>query len=445
MDCEVSLWSSWSACSSTCGPGDHTRSRHVVVTAAHGGLSCPSILSQTGVCHHHDACPIHCVVNDWGSWSSCAKSCGRGDETRKRTIATTPMHGGFACPSLYDHRACNVHRCPVDCEVSEYGSWGRCSKTCGGGVQKKARVIVVQPGWGGEACPLLEESRACNTGACPVDCRLTLWGPWSDCSKPCDHGTRTRTRRVATVEAHGGKQCAETRLQTETCHVKPCPVHCKVTSWSQWSACTKTCASGSKTRSRTVTQHADHGGYVCPELKQITWCNQDACPVDCVVSAWSSWNSFVGGGADVKRSRYVKRHNLAGGKACPELVESRLWHELKARHACAPHDEFGEWSTCTKPCGHGMRYRERKHTLCSHSAVVKLHLNFRQGLPCNVHACSKGEERPALNVAVPSLASGQGVASTEGLAPNLEDLAALPMLAPADANLVEELVGWSHA
>lgn len=59
---------------------------------------------------------------------------------------------------------------PVDCMVSEWSDWSACSAECGGGTQTRSRTILTDAWCGGEACPELSESQACNTQACSVTC-----------------------------------------------------------------------------------------------------------------------------------------------------------------------------------------------------------------------------------------------------------------------------------
>jgi len=56
---------------------------------------------------------------------------------------------------------------PVDCVVSEWGDWSECTETCGGGTQKKTRTITVEPKGNGASCPTpLEQTEDCNTEPC---------------------------------------------------------------------------------------------------------------------------------------------------------------------------------------------------------------------------------------------------------------------------------------
>ena len=48
--------------------------------------------------------------------------------------------------------------CPVDCELSEWSDWSECSVTCGSGMQVRVRSILTEPADGGRKCPLLDGS-----------------------------------------------------------------------------------------------------------------------------------------------------------------------------------------------------------------------------------------------------------------------------------------------
>lgn len=70
---------------------------------------------------------------------------------------------------------------PVDCEVSEWSDWSACSVECGGGTQTRTRTIVTDAWCGGEACPDLSESQACNTQACGITCASGACTPEGAC------------------------------------------------------------------------------------------------------------------------------------------------------------------------------------------------------------------------------------------------------------------------
>lgn len=73
--------------------------------------------------------PIDCVMSEWGSWSTCDRGparpdgliCGLGVETRERTVKTPPAFGGKACPfELKTTKQCGHGECPIDCSTGIY-------------------------------------------------------------------------------------------------------------------------------------------------------------------------------------------------------------------------------------------------------------------------------------------------------------------------------------
>lgn len=51
----------------------------------------------------------------------------------------------------------------------------------------------------------------------------------------------------------------------EVCQVA-CPLDCKLSDWSAWSACSASCGSGLKIRSKWLREKAFNGGRPCPRL-----------------------------------------------------------------------------------------------------------------------------------------------------------------------------------
>ena len=168
MDCQVTAWEAWTPCSTTCGAGVSGRARTVVNPAASGGKRCP-ILKQSRSCTD-GPCPVHCEVSLFSAWTPCSKSCSVGMQNRKREILQHAKHGGYVCPFLHDTRMCNTHACPVDCKVGVFGAWGECSVSCGSGHHSRTRKVLKATKRGGKTCPALAQIRLCNVSPCPVDC-----------------------------------------------------------------------------------------------------------------------------------------------------------------------------------------------------------------------------------------------------------------------------------
>ncbi|TRY76744.1 hypothetical protein TCAL_08000 [Tigriopus californicus] len=54
-------------------------------------------------------------------------------------------------------------------------------------------------------------------------------------------------------------------------HHKP-PRDCKVSEWSDWGPCSKSCGIGEALRRRTIQKHPKRGGKSCPKLEGVRWC-----------------------------------------------------------------------------------------------------------------------------------------------------------------------------
>ena len=93
-------------------------------------------------------------------------------------------------------------------KVSEFG---RCSKTCGGGIQTRNVVCIHEITRGSEntiqvrpeMCPIPvpPSKRSCNTHACPIK---WVTGDWSDCTSNCGSGLQTRIIKCV-QEDHDGR------------------------------------------------------------------------------------------------------------------------------------------------------------------------------------------------------------------------------------------------
>jgi hypothetical protein len=141
-----------------------------------GGPSVAYVCEKPGVPNPvSPTAAVDCTVTAYEPWGACSKTCGAGQQTRIRTVSKQNDFGGTNCPSLTETIACNAQPCPVDCAVSLWGIWSACSKTCGAGQKARTRTVSKQNDFGGTNCPSLTETIACNAQPYPVDCAVTGW------------------------------------------------------------------------------------------------------------------------------------------------------------------------------------------------------------------------------------------------------------------------------
>jgi hypothetical protein len=172
--------------------------------------------------------PTDCAVGEFVA-SDCSVSCDDelvgGTHALAREVITMNSKRGVACPALTTTRKCKQILCPVDCGVSSWSTWNKCSKECGGGVQSATRSLDTKPKNGGTACDALSKTQPCNTGSCDADCKLGKWMEFQTCTKGCNAGYQERRKRVLS-EATGDGTCLpwndKERLERKPCNMHAC-------------------------------------------------------------------------------------------------------------------------------------------------------------------------------------------------------------------------------
>ena len=352
-DCIWSQWGAWSECTKSCDGGESQRTRREAVKRIGAGRQCPGGNSERRRCNQQ-RCPritttttttelsVDCKWSRWGSWSSCSRSCNRGEKVRKRREQVKQQGAGRRCRGGdRDRRSCNTQSCPtttttttelsVDCVWSQWGAWSQCSRSCNvGETVRTRRELVSQQGAGQRCFGDDKDRRSCNTQRCPVptttelsvDCLWSQWSSWSDCTQSCDGGEKLRTRRELVRQQGAGRECFGDNEDRKSCNTQRCPVptttsttttelsvDCFWSQWSSWSDCTQSCDGGEKLRTRRELVSQQGAGQRCfGDNEDRRSCNTQRCPVettsttsttrptttelsvDCEWSQWGDWS-----------------------------------------------------------------------------------------------------------------------------------------------------------
>jgi hypothetical protein len=90
-------------------------------------------------------------------------------------VLMTPRYGGVPCPSLIDVSACTgsgaLTSClpsaaSTPCVVSAWSEWDQCTAPCGGGQQRRSRLIVGLGSGPTTVCPSIVQAQSCNALSC---------------------------------------------------------------------------------------------------------------------------------------------------------------------------------------------------------------------------------------------------------------------------------------
>lgn len=376
QDGQASPWSAWSECSRPCGGGLRTRTRYVEAEARNGGYPFCGALKVLEPCNE-DTCSSgdgiegdNCQLSDWGDWSPCT---GANVQYRNRKILQTARAGGIPCESgLRSVREC---KSAVDCILSPWTHWDRCTRTCGGGQTTRHRQVTRNPRFGGVPCSRdLIETTGCNDNPCNVeDTQVSAWSSWGACDTDCGAGQQFRTRYITRGVLFGGVGFYGPLTETASCVREECgpePQDCVWGEWTEWTSCDRPCGGGQKSRSRRIAKVPRNGGMLCyPYDKEETNpCNTEHC-IDsaCIDGKWGGWaewescSSTCHGGVTWRSRSISMEANDCGHPPLGYSVEHRgcNWGVICNPDQNCRFGDWMDWMPCTARC-YGIRERSRK-------------------------------------------------------------------------------------
>uniref|UniRef100_A0A6Q2XJ72 ADAM metallopeptidase with thrombospondin type 1 motif 20 n=1 Tax=Esox lucius TaxID=8010 RepID=A0A6Q2XJ72_ESOLU len=421
----------WSPCSVTCGVG--RANRQVVCSTYHHQVDesfCdqderPSTEQEctASPCqwpNDIDISNVPLADYQWrtGPWGACSSTCSGGFQRRVVVCQDAEGRSTNHCDERVkpdESKSCNSGPCPL----WNYGIWGECTQTCGGG--RRTRQVVCQRPNGQRLndhnCDILDkppDMEQCNLHLCPGS---ASWHrrPWKPCSVTCGRGTKQREiacvyQNQTQIEEQHCSHLSQPRTQ-KACRAQGCP------SWkvNRWSKCNATCGNGMRTRKvlcmgagLTPAQEAACDPSSRPALHQP--CSGAPChymwmtgewsqvkprgwPRLCVMQSWAAWLMLTQRAVIPRKAP----HLLSGAVhhvrpqcsascgvgyqqrmvSCSVTPSSQNMHSYNGQsrpHCPEPHPsgtrqcflrdcpqvaywKMGPWSKCSQTCGAGVMER----------------------------------------------------------------------------------------
>jgi len=324
--CIFGAWSAWSeaSCTQLC-------ERHRVISRMNhcGGDPCNGPLISTMHCRKDCEDPVDCLFDEWTSWDASTCEGGRGQKMRSRNVKQAAVNGGQPCVGpTQETGPCDEPIQDIDCELSEWEAWTECSVTCGLGFHSRERGIqTAKQGFGNPCEGPLSMVDDCRMKKCPS--QNCVWSDWTEWKSPGEDGMCSRSRKIY-IEATGeGLPCEGPMQEVRMCLSV---VDCEISEWSVWSPCDRSCGGGQSMRGRHITVTPKNGGKACPQdLEELRGCNESPCGgKHCEVSEWQAWgvcSNTCGRGTQIRERFIVNQAN--GGRGCDNLLaEARECGEI---------------------------------------------------------------------------------------------------------------------
>ncbi|KAG9283723.1 thrombospondin type-1 domain-containing protein 7A-like [Astyanax mexicanus] len=424
-------WSMWKVSNvdlkENCGEGVQTRKVRCMLNTVDGPTDavddylCDPEEMPAGTRESRLPCPEDCVLSDWSPWTPCELPCsGRGDRQRTAYALRLPKEGR-ECPKSMETEPCLLNR---NCYHYSYNitDWSTCqlsaSAVCGVGLKTRMLDCVRSDGKSVDLkfCEELGLDRkwqmnASCTVECPVNCQLTEWSVWTECSQTCGlEGRMSRSRSVVQASRGDGRPCPAQMEQWKPCPVRPCYRW----NYSQWSECrVEDVVCGEGRRFRNLSCFVSDGSRdvpgslveedLCAALEPAVDGDKNIvleegctlpCPGDCYLMEWSDWSScqsvcMKGQRLDFSavqvRSRAVVAQEPENIAQCPDQEwQSRpctdgecfeykwvntprlVWCErsdgINVTGGCPPTSLPGTEGTCDPPC-------DQPRSFCSEEAL----------------------------------------------------------------------------
>ncbi len=289
------------------------------------------------------------TFTDWSEWGQCSATCGSGTRTRSRRCAAGSVltTNAIGCSSVDTGNCPDLPACRTG-EWSEWFAWTACLVTCGAGDRMRIRACN-----NGNSCPGDRiQIESCGLQDCiPVEeVQWGGWGQWSACSRTCDQGTRSRERPC--LGGLIGVNCLGESTELEQCLRQSCAVW---SLWTEW-ACSQTCDGGIQTRERTC--NGGRAGVDCAGAAAETG---QCGAVPCVDPTWTEWSEWGGCSITCDGGSQARTRQCDGGEINRDCIGAAYETQSCNERLCSEIGWTGwsNWTECSLTCGPGSRQRTR--------------------------------------------------------------------------------------
>ncbi|XP_064597210.1 thrombospondin type-1 domain-containing protein 7B-like [Liolophura sinensis] len=428
VDCDITDWSDWSACSATCqevgssgfSMPSQMRQRYVIEEASGGGIPCPTRLVETRLCG-----PLpFCTYYYWAvsEWSQCVLPpyyiyCGQGlkarsvscrDEGGNKTYPDFCLRSVGPMPAATE--TCFV-MCDQDCKLSGWSAFGQCVNGCNG-FRIRTRNLVDDSKLK-EVCrnqmkyPLVEKEVCHCSEFKPIQV-----GDWSPCiledtasdqvlgvtSAPGEKKYKPYVSEEKSNEIAADdflKDLSRFEITTagptdmnvlETEPVRELDWEKRVTGSPDATALGDVPGRPVVSRRRLCGMGTKYRLYICQSqiqpgvIEPAHNCSSRVyseevcivpCPEDCEMTDWTPWTpcSVSCGYGIQTRERRILKAAQAGGQACPHLENGREVENQTCHSICSTNTwRTANWSQCFAQGSTGLN----KEILCGLGVRTRL-------------------------------------------------------------------------
>ncbi|XP_057647833.1 A disintegrin and metalloproteinase with thrombospondin motifs 20 [Chionomys nivalis] len=339
-------YGSWTPCSVSCGRG--SQARYVSCRDAQDEMADESHCAHLPRPAEVTLCFSPCGEWQAGNWSPCSASCGHGKTTRRIFCMNyhQPVDESFCDPEVRPviEQECSLAACPPP-----YNHFPSSSE---------------QPSqFPGRNSPLIHKPEENQNQGVHLSIRGNQWrtGPWGACSRSCAGGLQRRAVVCQDEDGHSASYCdvASKPPESNHCGSGPCPQW----NFGDWGECTQTCGGGIKSRFVICQfpngQMAQEQNCDLPKPPSMMQCHVHACPGDVswYRGPWKSCSASCGKGIKYREVLCIDQlQRKLEEKHCSHLQKPRT-HKACRSGRC-PSWKANRWKECSVTCGSGLQWRK---------------------------------------------------------------------------------------